>query len=131
IDVLPHSALLRSLDEVPEVIDRAELRMDRGMPSLAASDRPRAARILLLGALLVVAPLAKCFSDGMDGREIEDVQSHPGQARKLRFHIAKRPVLILHRGRRPREELVPGAERRSTPIDLDPHLACVTSHESK
>ena len=104
--------LPRRGDEVVEVLQRPELGMDRVVAALLAADRPGAARIALLRLERVVAPLAVRLADRVDRRQVDDVEAELGQ---LRQHLLD----ALEAAPAAREELVPGAEARAQPLDVD------------
>src|SRR5206468_6917566 len=58
------------LQEVMEIVEGAELRMNGAVAALGRADRPRAARIAGRRRELVVAALAKGAPDGMDRRQV-------------------------------------------------------------
>ena len=84
------SVAMGRFDEMPEIGERSELRMNRFVAAFVRSDGPRTADILRTGVDDVVASLAKFLSDRMDRRQVEHVESHLGDARQFRFHVAKR-----------------------------------------
>ena len=63
-----------------------------------------------------VASLAARPSDGMDRRQVEDVEPHVGHVGQLRPHVGERAVARRLRGGRAREHLVPRAEARLLPV---------------
>src|SRR2546421_665745 len=62
------------LDEALEVLERAQVRMDRGVPALRPADRPRAARIARPGLERVVLALPVRAADRVDRGEVDDVE---------------------------------------------------------
>src|SRR6185503_15510137 len=71
-----HAEALRGLHEPPEVLERTELRMHRGVAALRPADGPRAARIARPRAQRVVRALARGAADRVDRREVDDVEAH-------------------------------------------------------
>ena len=104
--------LPRVLHEPLELLDRAEARIDRVVPAQLAADRPRAAGIVRPGLQRVVAALAAGAADRMDRRQVEHVEAELRELRQQRAHA-------LEAAPRAREELVPGAEARQLPVDVD------------
>ena len=70
------------LHQVPEVLERAQFGMDRLVSALdyaagGSPDSPRAAWVARLGLdVVLLRPLRKLLPDGMDGRQVEDVEAH-------------------------------------------------------
>ena len=98
-----------------EVVERAEVGMDRGVAALLAADRPRAADVVLLRGERVVAALAVRDADRMDRRQVDDVEA---ELRELRQHLLD----ALQAAERAREELVPRAEAGQLALDVHPEL---------
>src|SRR5437899_12518468 len=90
----------RSSDQAAKILRRAERRMNRVVPTLDAADGIGAAGIIGAGREGVVAALAVGRADGMDRREIEDVEAHVADARQG-------PDDVVERAERTRKELVP------------------------
>src|SRR5690606_705162 len=107
--------------EAIERLDAAEIRVNALVPALFRADGPRAAGIVGFGHGRVVLSLAMRASDGMDGREINDVESKVLDSRKQLGRLVERRVAwrIDERSRRPGEELVPGTEARELRIRFD------------
>src|SRR5262249_39601508 len=104
--------LPRLLDERPEVVERAELRVDGVVSALLAADRPRAAGIAGQRVQDAVAALPCRGHDQMDGREVHDVEAELGE---LGQHARDTPEAA----KGAREELVPGAEACELSVDVD------------
>ena len=103
--------------QVPELLQGAQLGVDRGVPALEAADGPRTAGVALGGLRGPVAALASRPPDGVDGREVQDVEPHVGHVGQLRPDVGERPVAQWVRRGRAREHLVPRAEAGLLPID--------------
>src|SRR5215467_10945685 len=73
--------LTRTRDESLEVGVGAEVGVDRRVPAVLRSDRPRAADVARLRPHCVVPPLPVRMADRMDRRQVEDVEA---QLRELR-----------------------------------------------
>ena len=99
-------------DEPVEVLQRAELGVDRVVAALRPADRPRAPGIALLGRERVVPPLAVRRPDRVDGRQVDHVEAELGE---LRQHLLD----ALEPAPGAREELVPRAEARALALDVD------------
>ena len=82
--------------------------MAHGLPGSAAVARD-----------VVVASLAVRAADRVDGRQVQDVEAHPGDVGEPLLDIAEGAVRARLAGRA-REQLVPGAEAR--PLEIDQHL---------
>ena len=112
--------LARAATSRAEVLERAELGMDRVVPALrradrigAADDRPAPAR------QAVVAALAVRRADRMDRREIEHVEAHVADRGQARDHVVEGAVPRRIVGLRAREHLVPGGEACRLALDLE------------
>ncbi len=68
------AVLCRGCNQVTEILECAELRVDRLMPTLLRADGPGAARIIRIRSRGVVASLAEAAADGMNGRQIEHIE---------------------------------------------------------
>jgi hypothetical protein len=97
-------------DEPVEVVDGAELRVHRRVATLVGTDGPWAAGVVGVGGEGVVATLAKRLADGMDGRQVDDVEAHLGDGGQP-LHRSFEPAF------RAGEQLVPRAGARPMPID--------------
>ena len=104
--------LPRRRDEVVELLQRPQLGVDRVVAALRAPDRPGAAGVALGRLQRVVAPLAVRGADRMDRRQIDDVEAELGQ-------VGQHLLDALETAPAAREELVPGAEPRAQPLDVD------------
>src|SRR5207249_1427415 len=94
-------------DQTTEAGQRAQLLVDRLVAALFRAYRPGAAglsgpRRLLVGAL-AVGP-----ADGVDGRQVEDVETEAGDSRQETLDIFERPGFASFSGA-PGKELVPRA----------------------
>ncbi|MCF0088992.1 hypothetical protein B0E37_04074 [Streptomyces sp. MH192] len=109
-------------DEGVEVLQRPQRRMDRVVPALRGADGPGHAHVLRARRQGVVGALAEGGADGVDGRQVDDVETHLRDGRKSFRGGAEGAV---HRrvqlpALAAREELVPRAEQR--PLPLHPQL---------
>src|SRR5205823_234246 len=95
-----------------ELLQRAELGIDRVVAAELRADRPRRPRVVLAGGERVVLPLAIRLPDRVDRRQVDDVEAELGEARQLRAHA-------LEAAPGAREELVPRAETAEHAIDVD------------
>ena len=111
--------LVRCRDEPAEIVERAELRMDRVVPALLAADRVGAAEIAGRRRQRVVAALAVLLADRMDRREIEDVETHLADIGEAADHVVERAVAVRVAGLRARKQLVPARELGLRPLDLE------------
>src|SRR5207302_1516906 len=99
------------------------LRMDRCVAPFRATDGPRTSDVIPIGTHAVVASFAEVCADGMYRRQIEDIETHPGDVRKLCFDIAKG-------AEGSGKQFVPRTERGLRTIDLDRHLTPVARDEA-
>ena len=86
------------------------------MPAFTGADGPRTARIPLGGLRGAVATLASRPSDGVDRRQVEDVEPHVGHVGQLRPDVGERAGAQGVRRGRAREHLVPRAEAGLLPV---------------
>ena len=86
--------------------------MDGVVAAGLVADRPRGAGIAGRGAQRVVRALAVGQADRVDRRQVEDVEAELGQRRQLLLDA-------LQPAPRAREQLIPGAEPRPQPVDLE------------
>src|SRR5579862_8460217 len=73
-------------DEPAELLLRAERWVDRVVAAPLGADRPGAADVAELCTLGVVSSLPVRLPDGVDRREVEDVEPELGEAREQRAH---------------------------------------------
>ena len=104
--------LARRRGEAAQVLDRAELGVDRVVAALLRTDRPWRARVARPRGERVVAPLAVLAPDRVDRRQVDHVEAELGQPRQLALDSGEASP-------RAREQLVPGAEARALAVDLD------------
>ena len=104
----------RGRRQLPQVVDRAELGVDRVVAAGLVADRPRRAGIARTGDQRVVPALAVGQPDRMDRRQIEDVEPELGQRRQLVLHA-------LQAAPGAGEQLIPGAEAGPDAVNLDRH----------
>jgi hypothetical protein len=69
------AVLLGRAHQRREVLERPEVGMDRVVAAVLVADRPRAAGVVGAGDERVVATLAVRVADGMDRRQVEDVEA--------------------------------------------------------
>jgi hypothetical protein len=100
------AAALRRAMKAVEVVERAELRVHRGVATCAAADRPRTADVVGTGGRRIIRALAIRGADRMDRREIDDVEAELGDVVEPAFRVRERAVLAVGAGRA-REQLVP------------------------
>ena len=79
----------RRRDEMIEVVERAERRVDRHVAAGLAADRPWAAHIVGCGVSVLLRALAMRVADWMDGRQVQDVEPHRGDPGQRRFGLAE------------------------------------------
>src|SRR5450759_5079355 len=96
--------------QAPEVLESTELWMHRFVSAFRRADRPGAAGVIRSGRRAVVAPLAEAAADGVDRRQIEDVEAHGGDVIQAFLDVPERAVQARLRRAGAREQLVPRAE---------------------
>src|SRR5207248_8913505 len=92
-----------------EVLDRAQVWVHGRVAALGRPDGPRAPGIVGARPKRVVRALTGRPADGMDRREVDDVEAH-GRYRFDAFGGAPEAAIG------PGDELVPGAGRRPLPV---------------
>ncbi len=111
----------RGLAQVPEILQRAQLGVQRVVAAFLGADRVGAARVAGRGAERVVAALAVRVPDRVDRREIEGVEAHGRDARQVALHVAERAVAGRVVAERAGEDLIPARERGGLPLRPDRH----------
>ncbi len=117
---------LRALHETTKAVQGAELGVHRGVAALRRADGPRAARIAGPGRERVVRALARGVTDRMDGRQVDDVESHPADVREPLDAIVEGAVTPGYPALRAREHLVPRREGGLGTVHHHLELAVVT-----
>ena len=102
--------IFRLRDQSFEIRQGSQLGMNRFMTSLFRADGPRAAGFLGLGHGVVVFPFPVGSSDGMNGRQVKDVEAHAGDLGQNPLAVAEGSVLAGGRAERSRKAFIPGAE---------------------
>ena len=108
--------------EVVEVGEGAELGMDGLMAAFRRADRPGAAGVAGIGGRSVVGAFAEGGADGVDGRQVKDVEAHAGDLGEQRLDVGEGAVAGGIGRRRTREELVPTGEAGALAIDPEAEL---------
>ncbi len=124
-----HFQLPGALDQVGEVFQRTQGGMDRSVPTLGRADRPGAALISRGGFDGVVLALAKTFSDGRDGGQVENVKTHFRHIVHPAGYVAQRTVLSRRGRPGTGKELIPGGKTRPFPVDNNFQFALVPGLE--
>src|ERR1035438_9271682 len=93
------------------------------MSAVSRTDGPGTAAIVRLALWVVVAALAEGAADGMNRREIDDVETHLRDVGQALFAIRQRTVSAGLLSRGAGKELVPGTESRAHRIDNNGELA--------
>jgi hypothetical protein len=99
----------------PEILRGTEVGVDCIVTAVASADRVGTAGIVGRGLQGVVAAFAIGRADGMDGREVKDVEPHVANPRQVGNDVVEGP-------QRAREELVPARELRLGALDFDGDL---------
>src|SRR5260370_513412 len=109
-------------EQLAEVGGGPQLGQDRLVSPRRAADRPGAADVAGLGHRAVVLALAVGEADGVDGRQVEDVEAHLGDVRQACDDVAEGAVAAGLRRARAREHLVPAPEAPPPPVHAPPPL---------
>src|SRR6202044_2246235 len=111
-----HAELARRGHQVPEILERTELPQNFLVAARGGADGPGTADVAGLRFERVVRPLAVDAPDRLDGREVDDVEAHPGNVRQARFDVLGVSLPRRLRGGGAGKELVPAAEARALAI---------------
>src|SRR6202000_1214452 len=95
-------------DEGAKVVDRAEFRMDRGVPSRGTADGPGAPRIPGAGTGGAVPALSCRHPDRVDRRKIEDIEAELFDIVEPPSNVGQGAVACGIVRSRSGEQLVPG-----------------------
>src|SRR4030043_536401 len=112
-----------------EFLHRPELGMDGPMPSLFRSNGPRTSHIIRICLKDIVLPFSVRPPNRMDGREVEDVKTHPRDLGKNLLAILERSVLPRARRKGSWKKFIPGAEEG--PLSFDHHRQFLPIEGSK
>ena len=82
----------RGGDEVIEVGEGAELRVDGFVAAFGRADGPGTAIVVGIGGGGVIGALAKGAAYGVDGRHVEDVEAHGGDFGEKKFDVGEGAV---------------------------------------
>src|SRR5690606_9238783 len=113
------------LDEMPEVLQRSELRMHRVVAAFGRADGVGTAGIFRLRRQAVVATLAVGRAYGVNRRKIEHIEPEPLHIGQTLDDIGERPVPAVL-ALRAWQELVPGTVRRERTVNADGQHAVMT-----
>ena len=126
-----HAFVPGGRDEVVEILDGAQLRMDRVMAALVAADRPWRTDVIGRCGDAVVAALAVHLADRVDRRQVDHVEAHPRDARQVLGGGGERAVdgiaLGVPTAGRSRKHFVPRTEPGQRPIH--PHAVLLTARD--
>ena len=116
--------ILRLLHEAVERVEISQIRVDRVMAASGRTDRPWGSWLLGPGVEGVVLALLERAADGVDGRQIDDVETHGSGGLETfvgGIECAGVPVsvLILMGALAAREEFVPRRVQRALALDTD------------
>ncbi len=119
------------MHEALKVRQRAQLWLDRRVTAVLAADRPRAAGVAGLRHQRVVATFAVGSTDGVDRREVDDVEAQLRQSWQLALRVLERAVDAGSATLGTWEELVPRTEERALAVYRDLEHAVVARDRSR
>src|ERR1700722_1831937 len=103
--------------EVIEIVQRADRRIDRNMPSSLISDRPRASRRTRSTIESVARTLAIRVTDRMYRRQVYNVKTEVAQFRQAALGVLEGAGLSRIASLRSHKHLIPGSKASSLAID--------------
>src|SRR5947207_8244225 len=112
-------------NEVVEVLEGPELRVDGLVAAAVRADGPGAARVVWAGIQSVVGAFAEAPADRVNGGQVEDIEVHRRDVRKPRLDVLERPVPAGLGRAGAGEQLIPGAVTGPHPLDDDAQSAVV------
>ena len=112
-----HSMVGSTLNQPLEVLERAQLRMYRIMATFRRSDRVGAAGIIGRRAKGIVLAFSILSSNGMNGREVQNIKTHLLDGRQALNNVHKRAVHFRCCAAGPGKELVPTCKRSPAPLN--------------
>src|SRR6185437_8881494 len=110
------SKAIRRGDEMIEIVERSERRLNRVVATRLAADRPWTTRAVGQRRERVVRPLAMRVADRMNWRQVHHVEAEIADMRQPMLSLAQGGRLSWDRALRARKDLVPGARARQRPI---------------
>ena len=121
-------------DEDVEVVEGAEVGVDRVVAAVGRADGVGAARVVGPGVQGVVAALARGRADRVDRGEVDDVEAHacdrlePLRGGAQRAGVPAAALLVVPGPLGPREDLVPRAEEGELALDEQPVCRAGADH---
>ena len=87
-----HAVGVRSCNQVIEVCEGSEFGMDGLVAAFGRADRPGATLVVGVGGGGIVAAFAEGHADGVDGRQVEDVEAHGGDFGEKKLDVGEGAV---------------------------------------
>ena len=119
---------VRLFHQTVEVVNRAQLRVNRLVAARGRTYSPRTADIGRFRSQRVVLPLAVRGANRMDWRQVENIEAHPGDAVQMPDDVVEGAVPAFFCSGGTREHLIPGAKRRQLRVNTDAQMAFVGHH---
>src|SRR5690606_39605248 len=107
-----HAVLTRRLDQYSKILQGAQLGVYGFVPTLFGANGVRAARIIRACLQAVVATLAVLPADGVNGRKVQNVETHATNFRQSLHDVEQRAVAPGLPTLRAGKELIPAREHR-------------------
>ena len=104
------TALLRLTHQPNKILNSAQRRLNRLVPTSLATDGPRRPHVILIGYQGIVLALAIRETNGVNGREINHIEAHVLRVIKTGYTIPKSAVFVSTTESVAGEELVPCGE---------------------
>src|SRR5690625_1965772 len=117
--------LFGDFNKMLKILDCSELGVNRFVSADFGADCPWAAGIVSVCGEFVVFSFAESFSDRMDRREVNDIETHFCNPRELTFRLAECSVFARFRTERAGEKLIPCASSSQNRFDHDFEFALV------
>ncbi len=106
------------IDQAAEIVEIAQLGVDRVMPTIGGPDGVRAAGIVRASGQAVVRTLAVRAPDRVYRREIQHVKPQIAHIGQTGDHVVERAVPVHAARLRPGHQLVPRTEGCGLPVDM-------------
>src|SRR6266702_1983311 len=126
-----HTVSGTGVAQQPEIINCAKCGMDCIVTAFGAANRQWAADVIRPDGQAVVFALAICRADGMDRRQVKDIEPHRSYSRQMPDDILKGTVSVGVVSCRTRKQLIPSPEDRLRTLHIDRKLPRIPEAEER